>query len=148
MVLLRRRCTKSDHKLLTHFIRSRMCAYSSDHCMVSNKHPVLGTPSSIALSLVRASPKVKQMHYHILVEVKLIIISLYVDNFILTNDEQLIISCKIIWNEGHGSHAILPWDGSVGRRRGTICLSRQVCKWDIVDIFHRQLQTHGVTSSN
>jgi len=38
-----------------------MCADSSEHCMVSSKQLVLGTPGLIAISPVLASPKVKWM---------------------------------------------------------------------------------------
>ena len=34
-------------------IRSLMCAQSSKNCMVSNNHPVLGTPGSIVISPIR-----------------------------------------------------------------------------------------------
>ena len=38
-----------------------MCVDSSEHCMDYNKHLVLGTPKLTAISLGRASPKMKQM---------------------------------------------------------------------------------------
>ena len=55
-----------NQKVLRHLIESLMCADSSECCTVSNKHPVLGTPGSIAISPVWASPKVKQMQTSII----------------------------------------------------------------------------------
>ena len=68
-------------------IESIMCADSSERCTVSNKHPVFGTPGLITISPIWASPKVKWMQTHILVDGKLLIIDLYVDDLILTSDE-------------------------------------------------------------
>lgn len=77
-------------------IKSCMCVDPSEHCTVSSKHPVLGTLGLTTISPVWASPKVKRYAnlYHILVEGKLLIVVLYVDNLILTGDEKLIRPCK------------------------------------------------------
>ena len=66
IVLLRRRCTSNNQKVLRHLIGSLMRANSSKYCMVSNMHPVLCTPRSTIISLVWASPKVKQMRTSII----------------------------------------------------------------------------------
>lgn len=51
-----------------------------------------------------------------MVEGKLLIIFLYVDDFILIGDEQLIISFKGVRDEEHVTHALFPWFGSMARR--------------------------------
>ena len=56
---------------------------------------MLGTLGSTAISLDLASPRVRWMKtYQILVEGKILIIVLYVDDLILMGDEKLIHSCK------------------------------------------------------
>ena len=42
--------------------------------------------------------------YQIVVNGKLLIILLYVDDLIFIGDEQLINSCKVFQNEGHGTN--------------------------------------------
>jgi len=54
--------------------------------------------------------------YHIVVKGKLLIIVFYVDDLILTSDDQQIMSCKRIRDERHESHALLPWHVSVAKR--------------------------------
>ena len=51
--------------------------------------------------------------YQIVVEGKLLIIFIYVDDLILVGDEQLIHSCKGIQNEGHGTPSLFPWIGNM-----------------------------------
>lgn len=94
MDLLRRRCVSRNHKDLILLIESLMCVDSSKCCMVSNKHIVFGTPRSIAIGLGFTKSEVDENLYHILVEGKLLIIVLYVDDFILISDEKMIKSCK------------------------------------------------------
>ena len=64
--------------------------------------------------------------YHIVVEGKLLIILLYVDDLILTGDEKLIKS-----DEGHGAHALLSWHGGMAERWGLSFISGKVCQLDI-----------------
>jgi len=84
--------------------------------------------------------------YHIVVEGKLLIIVLYVDDLILTDDETLVKSCKRIRDERPGAHALFPWYASMARRRGTICLSMKVCQQNTKEVPHREQQTHGDSS--
>ena len=71
--------------------------------------------------------------YHIVVEGKLLIILLYVDDLILTGDDQLITFCKEdlareFEMKDMGLHALLSWHGGMTGRQGVICVSGQVCK--------------------
>eukprot|EP00253_Pinus_taeda_P021938 PITA_21938 len=64
--------------------------------------------------------------YHIMVEGNQLINVLYVDDLILTGDDQLIMSCNRVQDERHGSHALLSRHGSVAEGWGVVYVSRQL----------------------
>ena len=70
---------------------------------------------------------------HIMVEVKLLVIVLYVDDLILTSDEKLIRYCKEdlvreFEMKDMGLRNCFTRFGSMERRWETICLSNKVCQ--------------------
>lgn len=82
MDLLRRSCISRNKRALILFIESLMCADSSECCMVSSKHPRAWYTriNSYLTSLGFTISEADENPYHILVEGKLFIIVLYVDN--------------------------------------------------------------------
>jgi len=81
---------------------------------------------------------------------RLLIIVLYVDDLMLTGDDQLIVlqggPCKRIQDERHGSHALLPWHGSLVEGWGVVYVSGQVCQRDTQEIPHEEVQAHADSS--
>jgi len=88
--------------------------------------------------------------YHIMVEGKLFIIALYVDDSILTVDEKLVKSCKkdlvgeFKMKDLGLMHYSLVW--KYGKEMGN-CLSGKVFQLDIEEVPHGEQQTHGDSSS-
>ena len=90
--------------------------------------------------------------YHIVVDGKLLIIVLYVDDLILTSDDKLIMSCK----QDHvrefemkemGLLQYFPRIGNLEKIYGAICISGKVCQRYSQEVPHLGHQTHGDSSS-
>ena len=78
-----------------------------------------------------------------MVKGKLLIIILYVDDLILTGDDQLIVSCKEDlareFEMKDMGLQLLPWHGSVAEGWGVVCVSGQVCQRDTQEIPHGEV---------
>ena len=92
MGLLRRRCILRNYMNSRLLIKILVFADSGKCCMVSRKNASYTRIDSYITSLGFTKSEADENLYHILVEGKLLIILLYVDDLTLTSDEKLIKS--------------------------------------------------------